>query len=296
MTVSASSRRRAFQWVALSYLLALAAAWGLWRSLPDTRHPMLRVGAADVMATAVVYAFGAKFKNASFYDPYWSVAPMVIAPVLWGLFGDGAVAARQALVTSLVLLWGARLTYNWARGWSGLDHEDWRYVDLRQKTGALFEPVNFLGIHLFPTLLVFAGCLALYPALVTGTQPLSILDLVATVVTGGAILIEGLADNQLRAFVQQRHPKGTLMRQGLWAWSRHPNYFGEISFWVGLALFGAAAGGFEGQLFIGPGVMVFLFVGVSIPMIEKRMRARRPDYPDYQAKVSMLIPLPPKSS
>ncbi len=294
--MSSTSRARGFVWIIIAYVIALLAAAGTWWALPELPHPMMRVAAADIVATVAIYGFSLAFKNASFYDAYWSVAPMVIAPLLWlGVAtGGDAVFARQALVTTLVLFWGARLTFNWARGWTGLNHEDWRYVDLRTKNGRLFEVVSFTGVHMMPTLLVFAGCLALYPALVTGGAPLSPLDAVAAIITGGATLIEGLADNQLRSFVLTRPPKGTIMESGLWSWSRHPNYFGEISFWVGLCLFGIAAGGFEPYLLIGPSVMIFLFSVISIPMIEKRMLARRPNYPDYQRRVSVLVPFPPK--
>ncbi|MCB9650698.1 MAG: DUF1295 domain-containing protein [Deltaproteobacteria bacterium] len=290
------SRGKAFLWVSAAYVLAGVAALGTVAFLPVGPDPMVRVAAADLAATVVVFLFSVAFGNTSFYDPYWSVAPLVIAPYLWLGFGDGAVPARQVLVTALVFAWGLRLTYNWARGWSGLDHEDWRYVDLRNKTGKAFVVVNFLGLQLFPTVLVFLGCLSLVPALVTGDRPLSALDAVAAVVTGGAVLIEGLADNQLRAFVRSKPPAGTVMERGLWSWSRHPNYFGEISFWCGLALFGLAAGGPTPVLLVGPGVMIALFVGVSVPMMEKRMLARRPGYPEYKRRVSALIPLPPRRS
>jgi steroid 5-alpha reductase family enzyme len=280
--------------VASAYLAGGLAAWGALALLPADLDPRARVVVADLSATFVVFLFSVAFGNTSFYDAYWSVAPMVIAPYLWLGVGGGAVPTRQALVTGLVLLWGARLTYNWARGWTGLQHEDWRYVDLRAKTGRAFVVVNFLGLQLFPTVLVLLGCIPLWPALVTGSQPLSIWDGVATAVTAGAVLVEGVADNQLRAFVRSRPPAGTVMARGLWSWSRHPNYFGEISFWCGLALFGLAAGGPDPLLLVGPAAMAALFVGVSVPMMERRMLARRPGYPDYQRRVSALVPWPPR--
>src|SRR5262249_42945026 len=138
---------------------------------------------------------------------------------------------------------GARLTWNWVRGWSGLGHEDWRYVDLRGKTGAAYWLVSALGLHLMPTVTVLAGLLSLQPAL-GGTAPLGPLDLVALLVTAGAVLLEGVADQQLRAFRLSSPAAGTILSTGVWRWSRHPNYVGEIGFWWGLFLFGLAGGGF----------------------------------------------------
>ena len=80
---------------------------------------------------------------------YWALRPQEV----------GVNPIRVGVVIALVALWGARLTWNWTRGWTGLDHEDWRYVDIKEKTGALYWPVSFLGIHLLPTLWVFLALL-----------------------------------------------------------------------------------------------------------------------------------------
>ena len=104
---------------------------------------MERIAAADVAATVAVFGFSVLFDKLEFYDPYWSVAPMVIAPVLAIGHVPGVPFAREATVVLLVLAWGARLTFNWARGWQGLTHEDWRYADHRGKaarTGSSASP------------------------------------------------------------------------------------------------------------------------------------------------------------
>jgi steroid 5-alpha reductase family enzyme len=113
------------------------------------------------------------------------------------------------------------------------------------------------------------------------------------VVTLGAIVIEAVADEQLRTFRQRKQEDGAICTVGLWSWSRHPNYFGELSFWAGLLLFGVAAGG-PWWSAVGLVAMVGLFVGASIPLAEKRSLARRPGYAEHQRRTSMLVPLPPK--
>ena len=156
---SDADRTRAFLWVWLAYLAAIVVALLVGIALGG-QPPIVVALAADLAATFVVFGFGFAFDNASFYDPYWSVAPPVIGLYFVAGAPGGALPVRQALVFALVALWALRLTWNWARGWSGLGHEDWRYVDMRQSSGGLYWPgASLFGIHLFPTVVVFLGCL-----------------------------------------------------------------------------------------------------------------------------------------
>lgn len=283
-----ASRSLAFACVTAAYVAALLAAAAVVFSLPDA-SPITRVVAADVVGTLVVFGFAAVFRNSSFYDPYWSVAPPVIAAYLAFLPGP-APALRAALVVFALSVYGVRLTHNWARGWRGLEHEDWRYGDLRAQTGVFFPLVNLFGIMLFPTVLVLLGCWPLGPALVTGAAPANAWDAVALVVVLGGTLLEGWADAQLRTFVRTRTSPEAVLDTGLWAWSRHPNYLGEILVWVGVAFFGYASGDLGWVHLSGVAAMVLLFVGISIPMMEKRQLARKPAYADYIASTPMLVP------
>lgn len=285
---------RGVAWVSFAYAVALGVAWLVVAWMPWA-HPLVAAGAADVAATFVIFGFSFAFRNSSFYDPYWSVAPIPIAFWLAAHpMAEVALPARQVLVLVLVGAWGARLTYNWLRGWQGLHHEDWRYEKLADDTGKAYWLVSLTGIHLFPTVLVFLGCLALWPALVVGRGDLGLVDALAVFVTAGAIVIEGVADNQLRAFVKTNRDPQRIMDTGLWSWSRHPNYFGETSFWWGVWLFGVAADPSIWWTVVGPLAMTGLFVFISIPMMEKRMLAKRPHYAEHQRRVSSLVPLPPK--
>jgi steroid 5-alpha reductase family enzyme len=282
------------QVVLWTYVVAVAVALGVgW--LARDQHPIVIALVADLAATAVVFGFSRAYDNSSLYDPYWSVAPPAIA--LWFALvpmSGPAPAARIVVVVALVMLWGIRLTHNWYRQWGGLEHEDWRYVDLRAKHGRRYWLVSFAGIHFFPTVLTFLSSLSLYPALAAGTALFGWLDAVALVVTGGAIWIEGAADNQLRNFIRTKPPPGSIMERGIWAYSRHPNYFGEIMFWWGLWLFGLAADPTFWWTVVGPLCITLLFVFISIPMIERRMAARRPGFEAHRRRVSILIPWPPK--
>jgi steroid 5-alpha reductase family enzyme len=207
------------------------------------------------------------------------------------LTGDGGL--RAWLVTGLVCLWGLRLTLNWASHWRGLGHEDWRYVDLRVKTGRAYWAVSFVGLHLYPTVMVLATSAGLYVA-TTRVAPVGVLDGVAACVTLAAIAIEAVADRQLHAFIRDNTDPQRFMDRGLWRWSRHPNYFGEVSFWWGLCLFGFAADRAAYWLVAGPAALTAMFLFVSIPMMEKRMLEKRPAYRAHQQRTSVLLPLPPR--
>jgi steroid 5-alpha reductase family enzyme len=285
---------KAFATCAAAYLVAGAVALGFGLGV-GWRHPIAIAGGADVAATVAIFLFSLAYRNSSFYDAYWSLAPIAIA-LYWALAPEalGAGGARQVTVVALVSLWGVRLTYNWARGWRGLDHEDWRYVDLRRSSGRAFWLVSFLGIHLLPTIVVFLGCLALYPAVTSGSAPFGALDALAVLVTAGAIWIEARADEQLRRFRAAEPDPGAILSEGLWALSRHPNYFGEMGFWWGLYLFALAADPSYWWTIAGPLAITLLFRSVSLPVIEKRMRERRPDFAAHAERTSAVIPWFPK--
>lgn len=258
-------------------------------------HPLLVTFWADIVATVVVFAASVVVANASLYDPYWSVAPPVVVAgwVLYEHAGDaGADPARQLLVLACVLLWAARLTLNWARAWRGLDHEDWRYRQLRAErpAGVPWWLINLVGIQLMPTLVVFVGLLACWPAVAVAGAPLGPLDAVAVVVTLAAIAVEASADRQLRRFAADPACRGTVLDQGLWRYSRHPNYLGEIGFWWGMWFFGLAAAPGWWWTVVGPLAMVLLFVTVSVPMMDRRSLIRRPGYAEHMRRVPALLP------
>jgi len=283
---------QAWRQVFVAYAFALVVALFAGLAAP-TEHPLGVALVADLAATVVIFAWSLAHRNSSFYDAYWSVAPIPIA-LYWILVSQGAVGARQALVLLLVVVWGARLTWNWARGWRGLEHEDWRYVDLQRRTGRLYWIVSLLGIHAMPTLWVFGGMLGVHAAVCVPGQPLGPVDAIATLVTGGAIALEARADHELRRFRDAHPAPGEFLRTGLWAWSRHPNYLGEIAFWWGLWSFGAAAAPDRLWTLAGPIGITLMFLVVSLPMIETRMRERRPGWAEWAARSSLLLPRPPR--
>jgi steroid 5-alpha reductase family enzyme len=284
-----TSRAVAFAFVAVAYVTAGVVALWMWTRFAPGAPAWEKVAVADASATVAVFVFSVVFNNSSFYDPYWSVAPMLIAPALAAQAAPGVPFARRTTVVVLVLFWGARLTFNWARGWQGLAHEDWRYVDHR-RPGRPYWVISFVGFHMMPTIWVYLGCLALVPALVSGTRPLGVLDGLALAVTSGAVVLETVADEQLRAFRLGSPPPGAILDTGLWSLCRHPNYLGELSFWWGLYLFGIAADPSWWPAVVGPLSITALFAFLSVPLIDKRSLARRTGYRAHMERVPALFP------
>lgn len=287
-------RRVSLLLVIASYAIAALVASASWLASGDV-DPLIRALIADVVATLVIFGFSMLFANSSVYDAYWSVAPPVIA-IAWiagvwsGMTGDERV--RALVVATLISVWAVRLTLNWARTWPGLDDEDWRYVSIRVATrGRLpWWLVSLTGIHLMPTLVVFAAMVSVWASTGAASRELGWIDLIALVVTGGAILVESLADRQRRLFASDPSNRGQSCDRGLWRLCRHPNYLGEIGFWFGLWLFGLAAAPGWWPTLAGPLVMVGLFVLVSVPMMDRRSLSRRPDYAAVMERLPALLP------
>jgi steroid 5-alpha reductase family enzyme len=273
-----------------AYLLALLAAIWSARLLPPS-NPLLVIAVADLAATLVIFFFSVAFNNSSMYDPYWSVKPAVIAAYYMLLYGSEGTGTRQLLVFSLVMLYAVRLTSNFYRDWPGLSHEDWRYANFRIRFPKVYWLVSLAGIHLFPTVMVYLGCLPLAGAMQAEGVPLNLLDVVATLVTLGAVALAFTADEQLRLFRKNPANRGEVIRTGLWRSSRHPNYLGEILTWWGMYLFALASGLNWWWTGAGALAITLMFLLVSIPLMEERALASRQGYAAYMKQAHMLLPL-----
>jgi steroid 5-alpha reductase family enzyme len=274
--------------ILLVYVLAIFAG-KYTLDILNHDNPYTEMLIADIAATAIVFLFSLILNNSSVYDPYWSVIPVPIA-MYWIWNAPAGNDLRQYLILGVILFWSLRLTINWIRTWPNLTHEDWRYRKLKEDTGKFYWPVSFTGIHLFPTLMVFLGMLPVLPAVQNGA-PMGLFDFAGAILCILAVIIEYTADEQLRKFRNGGHTSGMNMEEGLWALSRHPNYFGEILFWFGLFIF-SLGGGISANLWTGIGFisMFILFRFISIPMMEKRLVLRKADYQNYIKNVPAIVP------
>ena len=249
----------------------------------------------------------------SVVDRCWSIAPVAYCwHFFWSLPVFAAAAApRLAIMTVLTTAWGVRLTWNFARkgGFSG--GEDYRWVEIRTwfKPGLQWESFNLLFICGFQQLVVLA--FSSPAALVAqNPSPLNALDAVATVLCALCIVGETVADNQMFDFQTEKYrrigagePAGPYGRgfieSGLWAYSRHPNYFCEVSLWACFSLFAVAATGqFVSWAGLGTVFLAALFVlpRASLDVTESLSSRKYKTYPEYQARVSRFVPWFPASS
>ncbi|MFE6858826.1 DUF1295 domain-containing protein [Nocardia sp. NPDC057668] len=280
--------------VGLAYVVVVAVggAWLAWG--PDTGRLWLDGLIADVLATLVVFGFSRAYRNSSFYDAYWSVIPPLLLVYWWSQAGPGVDQLRCWLIATVMMLWAVRLTGNWVYAFPGLHHEDWRYPMLRERAGRFGFLADLVAIHLVPTFQVFLGMIPVYVAVTRPGASVTWLLWVAFALGTAAVALELVADTQMHRFVARRAP-GQAMDSGLWSWSRHPNYFGEVSFWTAMALFGVAAAPRDAWwMFVGALAMLAMFLGASIPMMEQRSLARRPEYQDVVDRVSKFLPRPPR--
>ncbi|MDP3890746.1 DUF1295 domain-containing protein [Nocardioides sp.] len=294
MTTSPLSRTESFVRIIAAYVVALVVgvAWLWWG--PAAAWLWLDALIANVLATLVVFVASRLHHNSSFYDAYWSVVPPLLMLFWWLESPAGLGEPRLWLVATVVVFWAVRLTGNWAYTFPGLHHEDWRYPMLRERAGRWELLVDLVAIHLVPTLLVFGATLPVYVAVVRTDRDLGWLDLIALLVGIGSVILSLVADTQMHRFVRVREP-GQVMDRGLWGWSRHPNYLGEIGFWFSLALFGLAASPADAWwIFAGAVAMLVLFLTASIPMMEQRSLERRPGYQDVVNRVPRLMLRPPR--
>ena len=270
--------------IAAIYAIAGVAGWLLFDWLTaQAMQPIWALLLADVLATIVVWAFGLLYENVSVYDPYWSVFPPV-AFLLWAFYsGVWSVPVILLLVASWY--WGWRLTRNWAITFKGIGHEDWRYTKYRDRHPLVFHTINLFGLNMMPTLVVFAAMLPglkLFETIV----PANILTYFGCIVCLASATIQLIADKQSHDF-RAAHP-GKVCNVGLWKHGRHPNYFGEIQFWWGIWIMYASLNGFD--MYIGGAIaMTALFLGISIPLMEKRQLANKPDYAEYRKQTRILI-------
>ena len=238
-----------------------------------------------VCATLIIFLFSNVHKNSSIYDPFWHVAPI---PIVFYIAKQSSLPTLELnLVLAAFLFWALRLTYNWYLNWNNLDHEDFRYIDLKNNNKYMAFINDLFGIHLIPTLIVNVSLYPIYVAL--NSESLNELVYVGFIIIIIAVVIQYISDDQMRKFRKDESNLGKTMKYGLWKYSRHPNYLGEVSFWFGIYVFALASGLTTIWLLACPIVMLALFVFISCPMMDNRSLKRRSDYKEYMDKTPQLF-------
>ncbi len=276
------NRAASFAVVALVYIIAAAVGVITYRALDLAWWASLLI--ADIAATVATFIFSVIFGNASVYDPYWSVQP----PFILAAFALGKpITLLGVLLIIAVSFWAVRLTANWAYTFGGLYHQDWRYTMLKEKTGVFYPLINFIGIHMVPTLVVYACILPAVYAVVHSVEA-NIWSALFVLLSVCAAAMQGIADIEMHKFRKNRN--GAFIRNGLWKYSRHPNYLGEILMWWGIGLSVVCAAPSAWYLALGAFANTVLFLTVSIPMADGR-QSRKEGFAEYKNQTRMLLPI-----
>lgn len=289
-----SDKRKALLEVTIMYII-IGTLGSVSYYILDNEEPIMRFLYADLVMTLATFIFSLIKRNSSVYDPYWTVIPFFFIVQWFIYFGGSDWEIYQWICAIAVSLWSWRLTLSWARGFPGWHHEDWRYVNFRNQFGKFFQPINFLAIHLYPSLIVFLGMWPLFWVYDIGEMQYPFLFYSGGFIAFLGIWFEYTADNQLARFRKRKNKKKEdILNTGIWSYSRNANYLGEILFWFGLLGMGLA---FNAPWYTSSGSigMLLMFIFASIPMKEKQMIKNRPEaFKKYKSEVSVLIPMPSK--
>lgn len=273
-----------------------------------TQYELLRGGVELALGAALLaFVVSEVSRNYSQVDRLWSILPAIFA---WYFAAGSGWVPRTVLMAALATLWGARLTFNfWRRGgygwppWTGV--EDYRWAVLRAR-----PPLNTpMGWHLFNFFFVSiyqVGLLLLITlpsvAAAGSTQPFGRLDLIATVLLLGFLVVETIADQQQYEFQTEKHRQrasgekltGDMKRgfrtSGLFGLARHPNFAAEQMIWVAYYLFSVAATGHWITWWgLGAVMLILLFQG-STNFTESISMGKYPEYAEYRRQVPRFIP------
>ena len=252
------------------------------------------VYAAVAVAVLMVglWLMSIRLRDVSIVDPAWGPAFVLVALVA-ALAGSGSGDARRWLLFALTAAWGIRLGTHLVRRKLGDPEEDRRYAVMRERRGSSFVPWSLVAIFGLQGLLVLIVSL---PIQVAAERHASLgVDVIPGVLLFAiGLVFEAVGDEQLRRFKADPSSRGQVMDRGLWRYTRHPNYFGDLCVWWGLWLVALPAGGTSWTL-VGPAVMSTLLIRVSGKgLLERDMAKRRPGYAEYIARTSGFFPLPPK--
>lgn len=169
-----------------------------------------------------------------------------------------------------------------------MQHQDWRYTMLQQKTGKVYPLINFLGIHLFPTLVVYA-CVLPVVFLLMSNATANLFSYIFIAVSFFAVFLQGIADCQMHYFKNHKTDQ-IFIRIGVWKYSRHPNYLAEILMWWGVAF--SVVFTLQTNWFLLAGAIInnLMFLFVSIPMADKR-QSKKQGFDEYKQQTNKLLPL-----
>jgi steroid 5-alpha reductase family enzyme len=275
------------------------AVFGLQHWWTDSSQLILSLFYANLSGTLVILAGSIVFNTFNMNDAAWSLLP-ILNSTYFLMNAPGPQTFVKLLPFCLLNIWAVRLTFNLFSGVNNLYHEDWRYKMFREQWRYAYFLIGYISFILMPAVLVFFGGLPLYYVLNAVNLKPTNLYLLGVLVVMNAIFFESIADYQLRKTINNKKSEDKnlpCMDRGLWSLCRHPNYFGEITFWLGLWIIGLStdlnllSDYFYWAVFLfgAFGVFVIIYFG-SMPMMEERQLKRRTEfYTNYMRRVPYKI-------
>lgn len=253
---------------------------------------LLNLGFSAALMTAV-WIVSLRLQDVSIVDIVWGAAGAMLA--ITTFFMTDGDPVRKLLVVGMTVLWGGRLALHIGLRSRGKG-EDFRYAAMRARAPETFPRRSLVTVFFLQAVLIWAISLpaqvAQFSAIPRG---LTLLDFLGLGVWSVGLMMEGMADSQLRKFLSDPANRGRVMNLGLWRYSRHPNYFGDSLIWWGIFLVATATP--HGWLTIfSPLLMTYFLMRVSgVPMLEEALAERREGYRRYMQETSPFFPWPPKS-
>ena len=247
--------------------------------------------AALLVVFAVTFGIARRIGRYNVVDVAWGLGFIAVAAVA-GVLGHGD-PTRRWLLLALVAIWALRLSGYIHRRSAGKG-EDPRYADLLRDAG-VGEVIR--KVFIVQGFAIWFISLPLQLSAVCGPtpRPLLVVTVAGIVVWMGGLGFEAVGDRQLRAFKADPAHRGVVMDRGLWAWTRHPNYFGDASVWWGLWLVGIA-GWWSLTTVLSPALMTYFLVSVTGARLTEKYMKGRPGFSEYQQRTSFFIPRPPRSA
>ncbi|HTQ15053.1 MAG TPA: DUF1295 domain-containing protein [Rhizomicrobium sp.] len=229
-------------------------------------------------------------KDAGIIDIFWAPGFFIVATIT--ALAQNTLSLRSVMILVLTALWAERLGAHLLARWRASPVEDRRYAAMR--ADGEFWWKSLFRVFWLQAVILWTISWPLQAAIARGGVPFGPLDAIGGAVALAGIMIEAVADRQLARFKQDPANRGGVMDGGIWAWSRHPNYFGNALMWWGFWFIAASAGAW--WTVFAPLAMTFLLLRVSgVALLEKDIAERRPGYAAYVRNTSAFVPLPPKA-
>lgn len=251
-------------------------------------------GLATIVIMVLLWIISRQLQDVSIVDIYWGPGFAIIAGL--SLYQAPVVTLHNVVLTGIAILWGLRLGGYLLIRWTQKEGEDPRYAAMRRNRSPNFELKSLWIVFLFQSVVMWTVAFPIQFGIggSTGSQTPLILTLGLALFAIG-FFFEAVGDAQLARFRADPANKGKVMDRGLWAWTRHPNYFGDAVIMWAFYLVAVAGAASAWWTVFAPAIMTYFLLRVSgVAMMEKGLSKTKPEYAEYVARTSVFIPLPPK--